>query len=131
MDWIDDLLPSDFHREHPVKEFAVRYHSEAREGQRPVSYTHLDVYKRQPRGRAKGMYPTTYEKWSVSLPIRSIHCFTTTQQTCLLYTSVLAKSPYLVILGGVTVGVVVLIKKRKARKAAKKAAKQNPTEESK
>lgn len=34
MDWIDDLLPSDFHREHPVKEFAVRYHSEAREGQR-------------------------------------------------------------------------------------------------
>ena len=44
---------------------------------------------------------------------------------------VLAKSPYLVILGGVTVGVVILIKKRKARKAAKKAAKQNPTEESK
>lgn len=44
---------------------------------------------------------------------------------------VLAKSPYLVILGGVTVGVVVLIKKRKAHKAAKKAAKQNPTEESK
>ena len=44
---------------------------------------------------------------------------------------VLAKSPYLVILGGVTVGIVVLIKKRKARKAEKKAAKQNPTEESK
>lgn len=44
---------------------------------------------------------------------------------------VLAKSPYLVILGGVTVGVVVLIRKRKARKAEKKAAKQNPTEESK
>lgn len=44
---------------------------------------------------------------------------------------VLAKSPYLVILGGVTVGVVVLIKKRKAHKAEKKAAKQNPTEESK
>lgn len=44
---------------------------------------------------------------------------------------VLAKSPYLVILGGVTVGVVVLVKKRKARRAAKKAAKQNPTEESK
>ena len=43
---------------------------------------------------------------------------------------VLAKSPYLVILGGVTVGVVVLVKKRKARKAEKKAAKQNPTEES-
>ena len=44
---------------------------------------------------------------------------------------VLAKSPYLVILGGVTVGVLVLVKKRKARRAAKKAAKQNPTEESK
>lgn len=44
---------------------------------------------------------------------------------------VLAKSPYLVILGGVTVGVVVLVKKRKVRKAEKKAAKQNPTEESK
>ena len=44
---------------------------------------------------------------------------------------VLAKSPYLVILGGVTAGVVVLIKKRKVRRAAKKAAKQNPTEESK
>lgn len=44
---------------------------------------------------------------------------------------VLAKSPYLVILGGVTAGVVVLIKRRKTRRAAKKAAKQNPTEESK
>ena len=33
LDWITDLLPSDFHREHPVKEFALRYHSEAREGQ--------------------------------------------------------------------------------------------------
>lgn len=44
---------------------------------------------------------------------------------------VLAKSPYLVILGGVIAGVVVLIKKRKTRRAAKKAAKQNPTEESK
>lgn len=44
---------------------------------------------------------------------------------------VLAKSPYLVILGGVTVGVVVLVKKRKVRKAEKKTAKQNPTEESK
>lgn len=33
MDWIDDLLPSDFHWEHPVKEFTVCYHSEAREGQ--------------------------------------------------------------------------------------------------
>ena len=38
MDWIDDLLPSDFHREHPIKEFTVCYHSEAREGQ------HLDLH---------------------------------------------------------------------------------------
>ena len=34
-----------------------------------------------PRGRAKGVYPTTYEKWSVSVSIRSIHYFTTTHQT--------------------------------------------------
>ena len=32
-DWIDDLIPSDFHAEHPVKEFTICYHSEAREGQ--------------------------------------------------------------------------------------------------
>ena len=29
-----------------------------------------------PRGRAKGLYPYWHEKWSVSVPIRSIHCFT-------------------------------------------------------
>ena len=34
LDWIDDLLPSAFHRAHPVKEFTVCYLSEAREGQR-------------------------------------------------------------------------------------------------
>lgn len=34
MDWIDDLLPSSFHREHEVKEFTICYLSEAREGQR-------------------------------------------------------------------------------------------------
>lgn len=34
LDWIDDLLPSAFHEGHPVKEFTVCYHSEAREGQR-------------------------------------------------------------------------------------------------
>lgn len=32
-DWIDDLTPSDFHRDHPVKEFTICYHAEAREGQ--------------------------------------------------------------------------------------------------
>ena len=33
MDWVDDLLPSSFHGEHPVREFTVCYLSEAREGQ--------------------------------------------------------------------------------------------------
>ena len=32
MDWVDDLLASDFHREHPVQEFTLCYLSEAREG---------------------------------------------------------------------------------------------------
>ena len=34
MDWVDDLLPSAFHKDHPVKEFTVCYVSEARENQR-------------------------------------------------------------------------------------------------
>ena len=33
MDWIDDLLPSEFHAQHTVREFTVCYLSEAREGQ--------------------------------------------------------------------------------------------------
>lgn len=33
MDWIDDLLPSQFHGSHPVREFTVCYLSEATEGQ--------------------------------------------------------------------------------------------------
>ena len=33
LDWIDDLLPGAFHRDHVVKDFAVCYLSEAREGQ--------------------------------------------------------------------------------------------------
>lgn len=32
-DWIDDLLPSEFHLSHPVAEFTICYHTEAREGQ--------------------------------------------------------------------------------------------------
>ena len=32
MDWVDDLLLSDFHRAHPVREFTVCYLNEAREG---------------------------------------------------------------------------------------------------
>ena len=33
MDWISDLLPSIFHKEHPIKEFTVCYLSEATEGE--------------------------------------------------------------------------------------------------
>lgn len=33
LDWVYDLLPSAFHREHSLKEFTVCYFSEAREGQ--------------------------------------------------------------------------------------------------
>lgn len=33
LDWVDDLLPADFHREHPLREFTVCYLSEAKEGQ--------------------------------------------------------------------------------------------------
>ena len=33
LDWIDDLIPSAFHRNHDLKEFTVCYLSEAREGQ--------------------------------------------------------------------------------------------------
>ena len=32
MEWVEDLLPSEFHREHPVQEFTVCYLNEAREG---------------------------------------------------------------------------------------------------
>ena len=32
MDWVADLLPSDFHRDHPAREFTVCYMNEAREG---------------------------------------------------------------------------------------------------
>jgi acyl-ACP thioesterase len=33
MDWIDDLVPSEFHGSHPVRDFTVCYLSEATEGQ--------------------------------------------------------------------------------------------------
>lgn len=34
LDWVDDLLPAAFHRDHPAKEITVCYLSEAKEGQR-------------------------------------------------------------------------------------------------
>ena len=33
MDWVDDLLPSQFHKGHPAREITVCYHAEATEGQ--------------------------------------------------------------------------------------------------
>jgi medium-chain acyl-[acyl-carrier-protein] hydrolase len=33
MNWVDDLLPAEFHRDHPVAEFTLCYLSEAREGE--------------------------------------------------------------------------------------------------
>ena len=33
LDWLDDLLPAQFHKTHPAREFTVCYLSEAREGQ--------------------------------------------------------------------------------------------------
>lgn len=33
LDWVDDLLPADYHKDHPVKEITVCYLSEAKEGQ--------------------------------------------------------------------------------------------------
>ena len=32
LDWAADLLPSDFHRDHPIRDFTLSYLSEAREG---------------------------------------------------------------------------------------------------
>lgn len=32
LDWVQDLLPSAFHRDHPMKEFTISYLHEAREG---------------------------------------------------------------------------------------------------
>ena len=32
LDWVADLLPASLHKEHPIREFTVCYHSEAREG---------------------------------------------------------------------------------------------------
>lgn len=43
MDWLDDLLPSPFHREHTVQEFTLCYLNEAREGdQIHLHYTLTD-----------------------------------------------------------------------------------------
>ena len=63
----------------PLGEVSER--SEDREGKLGRKALSVTFGDSSPRGRAKGMYPTTYEKRSVSVSIRSIHYFTTTQQT--------------------------------------------------
>ena len=42
LDWVQDLLPEKFHREHPLKSINICYLSEAREGQDVTLYHHLD-----------------------------------------------------------------------------------------
>ena len=42
LDWIDNLLPSRYHREHPVQAFTVCYLSEALEGQTIALHWQLD-----------------------------------------------------------------------------------------
>lgn len=42
LDWVDDLLSSDFHKTHPVHQIAVCYLSEAREGQALTLHWELD-----------------------------------------------------------------------------------------
>ena len=52
-DWMMDLLPSSFHRDHPVRDFTVSYLTEAREGEMldlsyqlsPEGVFHLDANK--------------------------------------------------------------------------------------
>ena len=34
LDWVDDLLPADFHRTHPLRDFTICYLNEATEGQK-------------------------------------------------------------------------------------------------
>ena len=65
----------------PLSLGEVSERSEDGEGELGCNTLSVTFGDSSPRGRAKGMYPTTYEKWSVSFPIRSIHYFTTTPQT--------------------------------------------------
>ena len=58
LDWMDDLLPSAFHMEHPVREFTVCYLAEAREGQdldlawelTPEGQLQVDAHREAPNG---------------------------------------------------------------------------------
>ena len=60
----------------PMGEVAERSEDgEGKRGRKALSVTFGDS---SPRGGAKGLCLVIYEKWSVSVPIRSIDCFTTT-----------------------------------------------------
>ena len=41
LDWVDDLLSAQFHKDHPVREFTVCYLAEAREGQQVALHWEL------------------------------------------------------------------------------------------
>ena len=60
----------------PMGEVAERSEDgEGKWGGHTLSVTFGDS---SPKGGAKGACPVIYEKWRVSIPIRSIHCFPTT-----------------------------------------------------
>ena len=62
----------------PLGEVAERSEDgEGTQGGKALSVTYGDS---SPKGRAKGVYAFWRKKWSVSVPIRSIRCFTTTIQ---------------------------------------------------
>ena len=55
LDWIDDLLPSQFHAAHPIREFTICYLSEAKEGQQiTLSWQLLDGPCLQVNGSREG-----------------------------------------------------------------------------
>ena len=60
----------------PLGEVAER--SEDGEGKWGCHTLSVTFGDSSPKGGAKGACPVIYEKWSVSIPIRSINCFPTT-----------------------------------------------------
>ena len=58
LDWVADLLPSDFHRDHPMKDFTLCYMNEALEGQEldvtwgvdPEGYLNVDILRQKEDG---------------------------------------------------------------------------------
>lgn len=64
LDWMDDLLPSAFHQNHPAKEFTVCYLAEAREGQTldlswelsPEGLLQVDAHRTAPDGHPERVF---------------------------------------------------------------------------